>query len=371
MQEDLYINCVNRVLMTADSVGGVWTYSLELARALASYNIEVVLAVIGSVSDSQRIEAAEVMNVSLFESSHKLEWMKNPWDDVKESGQWLLDLEVLTQPDIVHLNQFSFGALNFQSPKMVVGHSCIYSWYKYVKNSLPGNEWETYRKYVKEGLQAADVVIAPSGSMLAELKHFYGPFRYSQTIYNARRSSMFSLRKKEPFIMSAGRLWDEAKNISALAKITDRLNWPLYIAGDIQDPAGESIDFPGADWLGKLSLREMASWLSRAPVFALPARYEPFGLSPLEAALSGCALVLGDIPSLREIWDDAAVFVDPDDLDELSFRLNELTENTELRNSMAKKASRRALYFYPERMAGEYCAVYNKLIHMKQRSLKN
>ncbi len=32
----------------------------------------------------------------------------------------------------------------------------------------------------------------------------------------------------------------------------------------------------------------------------LPARYEPFGLSVLEAALSGCALVLGDIPSLRE-----------------------------------------------------------------------
>ena len=65
---------------------------------------------------------------------------------------------------------------------------------------------------------------------------------------------------------------------------------------------------------GRLTPPQMARVVSRAPsIYALPARYEPFGLSVLEAALSGCALVLGDIPSLREIWDGAALFVDPDD----------------------------------------------------------
>ena len=52
--------------------------------------------------------------------------------------------------------------------------------------------------------------------------------------------------------------------------------------------------------------------MGRAAIYALPARYEPFGLSILEAALSGCALVIGDIPSLREIWADAALFVPSD-----------------------------------------------------------
>ena len=50
-----------------------------------------------------------------------------------------------------------------------------------------------------------------------------------------------------------------------------------------------------------------------AAIYALPARYEPFRLEVLEAAAPGCALVLGDIASLRELWDGAALFVAPDD----------------------------------------------------------
>ena len=57
----------------------------------------------------------------------------------------------------------------------------------------------------------------------------------------------------------------------------------------------------------------MADAYAAAAIYALPARYEPFGLSVLEAAQHGCALVLGDIDSLRENWDGAALFVDPDD----------------------------------------------------------
>ncbi len=51
--------------------------------------------------------------------------------------------------------------------------------------------------------------------------------------------------------------------------------------------------------------------MGEAAIFAHPARYEPFGLAVLEAAMAGCALVLGDIPTLRELWDGAAVFVAP------------------------------------------------------------
>ncbi|MEB3829625.1 glycosyltransferase [Phormidium sp. CCY1219] len=61
-----------------------------------------------------------------------------------------------------------------------------------------------------------------------------------------------------------------------------------------------------------MSPEELSHWYARAAIYAFPARYEPFGLSVLEAALSGCALVLGDIPRLREMWGDAAVFANPD-----------------------------------------------------------
>src|SRR3546814_4918927 len=76
----------------------------------------------------------------------------------------------------------------------------------------------------------------------------------------------------------------------------------------------------------------MAGWLGRATFFALPARYEPFGLAVLEAALSGCALVLGDIPTLRELWDGVAAFVPPGDIEALEDVLTQLIADPDLRS---------------------------------------
>lgn len=71
----------------------------------------------------------------------------------------------------------------------------------------------------------------------------------------------------------------------------------------------------------------LAAWYSVASIYALPARYEPFGLTALEAALSGCALALGGIPSLRETWGSAARYVSPDKPAQLRDTLNGLIAN--------------------------------------------
>nr|WP_316566429.1 glycosyltransferase [Myxococcus sp. MxC21-1] len=101
--------------------------------------------------------------------------------------------------------------------------------------------------------------------------------------------------------------------------------------------------------------------MARAAIYAMPVRYEPFGLSALEAALSGCALVLGDIPSLREVWADAAVFVHPEDLDGLTRALRGLLEDGAHRERMAAKARARALTWNPRRMAEDYLRLYATL----------
>jgi glycosyltransferase involved in cell wall biosynthesis len=103
--------------------------------------------------------------------------------------------------------------------------------------------------------------------------------------------------------------------------------------------------------------------MGRASIFALPARSAPFGLSVLEAALAGCALVLGDIPSLREVWEGAAVFVPPDDTDMLARALSLLVSKPVLRNRMSTLARTRAVEFSPERMVDAYLAVYASLDH--------
>jgi glycosyltransferase involved in cell wall biosynthesis len=105
----------------------------------------------------------------------------------------------------------------------------------------------------------------------------------------------------------------------------------------------------------------MHAWMDRASIFAHPARYEPFGLAPLEAARAGCALVLGDIPSLREIWGDAATYVDPTDPDAVRAGIDALATDPPRRERLARAAMRRSAEFTSERMGRQYEALYRQL----------
>lgn len=115
-------------------------------------------------------------------------------------------------------------------------------------------------------------------------------------------------------------------------------------------------------YLDRLCPENLASWYAEAAIYALPALYEPFGLSVLEAALSGCALVLGDSASLREIWGDAAVFVPPDDKDAIAYAINSLIADSRRRQFLADKARDRALKFTSPRMALAYLQVYQDIL---------
>src|SRR5262249_12322922 len=130
---------------------------------------------------------------------------------------------------------------------------------------------------------------------------------------------------KEPFVLAAGRVWDEAKGIATLVACAGRLPWPIRIAGPTA-AAGRSgaTGRPGLELLRDLSADVLADWMARASIYALPVRYEPFGLSILEAALAGCPLVLGAIDSMREVWGDAASYVPPGDAEALRAALAEL-----------------------------------------------
>ncbi|MDQ2670137.1 MAG: glycosyltransferase family 4 protein, partial [Gemmatimonadota bacterium] len=67
---------VGRVLLTTDTVGGVWTHALELARGLGARGVSVDLATMGApLSDAQRAAAASLAGVTVHESAYRLEWM--------------------------------------------------------------------------------------------------------------------------------------------------------------------------------------------------------------------------------------------------------------------------------------------------------
>jgi glycosyltransferase involved in cell wall biosynthesis len=348
--------------MTADAVGGVWSYALELARALAPRGVDVQLATMGPrPSDAQRASAAALPNVTLHESDHRLEWMDEPWDDVERAGDWLARLERDLAPDVVHLNGYAHGARPWRAPTAVVAHSCVASWWRAVRGEAAPPSWDRYRAAVRAGLDGAGAVLAPTRAMLDMLVAEHGPVDGARVVPNGRDAAAFRPARKEPIVLTVGRLWDEAKNVGAVVEAADGMPWRVHVAGDSAPPAhaGGGHDAAGVVcWLGTLAPAEVAAWMGRAAVYALPARYEPFGLSALEAALAGCALVLGDLPSLREVWGDAATFVPPDRPDLLRAAMATLLTDEARHAERAAAARARARDYTPARTAAATLDAY-------------
>jgi len=351
-----------KALMTADCISGVWGYALELSRLLTGLGIEVHLATMGRLpSESQRAEAATVPGLTLHPSEFRLEWMDDPWEDVADAGDWLLALERELRPDIVHLNDYANAALPFEAPKLVVAHSCVYSWWHAVRDEEPPPAWEEYRAHVRIGLLGADSVAAPTATMLRALRTHYGFPGAGRVIPNGCDPRSFRPLAKDHFVITAGHVWDEGKNVAAVARAASRVAWPVFIAGDESlpdDADGSPRTTLGAQHLGRLSTSQLARWMGRAAICAMPARYEPFGLIALQAGLAGCALVLGDIPTQRELWGNAPLWVSPDDEKALARAICALSDDGDLRELLAARCRETALRYTTERMRDAYVAAY-------------
>src|SRR3954465_3139538 len=328
-----------RVLMTTDAVGGVYSYAITLARELSRRGAEVTLACMGpEPKPDQRAEAEAVPGLRLEHAPYSLEWMEDPWADVDRAGQWLLRLERELRPDVVHLNGYCHAALPWSVPTVVVAHSCVLSWWRAAFGSDVPEHYHGYRERVTRGLLRANAVVAPSASMLRSLRDEYGYAGSASVIFNGISSRDYFRAPKQPFYLAAGRLWDRAKNLELIVSAGGLLPWPVRVVGEgFYTPNGSRVQ-----GTGRLTRTALAQLMSEASVFLHPARYEPFGLAPLEAALSGAALVLGRLDSLLEIWGQAALYVSADDPSELAHAATRLADDPAFRHALASKAEQRA-----------------------------
>jgi glycogen synthase len=335
-----------RVLMTTDAVGGIWAYAADLRAQLESQGGDMMLAAIGpAVPPDPRVP----------HRTGRLEWQPDPWDDLAATGEWLLALAEEEAPDAVHLNSFSLATLPWPCPTVVVAHSCVLSWHEAVRGAPPGPEWAEYAERVRAGLLAADRVVAPTAAMGDALRRLYGLDRPVEVIHNGISPAM-GRGVREPVVLAAGRLWDDAKGLDVLDAAAAQIAWPVEVAGPAEGAGARH-----ARLLGPVARDDLRARMARAAVFAHPARYEPFGLVVAEAAAAGCALVLGDIPSLRELWDGAAVFVAPGDADALAGTLDRVAQDEALRERLAAAARERAARYDAATMAAAYLRLYATL----------
>jgi len=346
--------------MSADTVGGVFSYALELAHGLCAQGVDVALATMGEpLSDAQRAALTGVPGLVVFESEFALEWMHEPWSSVDAAGKWLLRIAERFEPDIVHLNGYSHATLPWRAKTVVVAHSSVVGWWRAVRGGDPPRTFAEYRVRVQNGLSAADLVVAPSAAMLSELHDCYRVEPRSRVIHNGISRPASRIGNRRPLYLAAGRLWDEAKNLQLVAQVAGELPWPTMVAGE---PPAATEEHEDLQFVGRVSRERVLFLMASASVFLHPARYEPFGLAPLEAAACEMPLVLGDIASLREIWGDAASYVPPQDAAALLRVARSLALDREQRVELGRRARARSARYSTERMVRQYLTAYRDLV---------
>lgn len=337
-----------RILLVADLIGGVRTFIFELVRELSRRDAEVHLALTGGGPPPPGAASCELRPL-------RQEWIEDPVRDVLAKAEWVEARRDACRPDVIHMSTLT-PVLARDVPVVLTAHSCRLARWQMVRGAGAPAQLDPYRGLAREAIRRADMVVAPTRAALDLLETIHGPLPQARVIPNGRDVGLPSpvTRGRESLVVSAGRLTDEARNAACLARAAERIDGHVALIGPGElDGAHEP--------LGVIDELEVLAWMSRAAVFASPARYEPFGLSALEAALCGCALVLGDIPSQREIWGNAASFVAPDDPDALAEAVNALLRDPLRRAAVARRAYDTARRYHPVAMTDRYLAAYRGL----------
>lgn len=354
-----------RVLMTTDTIGGVWTYTADLAEALLERSCAVALVSFGRLPSPAQQSWADAMTIRFGESflyralERPLEWMPGYGDGYEIDAGLLIGMAREFGADLFHTNQFCFGSLPLGIPKLVVAHSDLRSWAAACQTELQPKAWiDRYCSLVSEGLAAASAVVAPTAWMLETLRaNFVLPSR-SLVIPNGRSLPPASLGiPRRLQAVTAGRLWDRAKNLELLTRV--KAPFPILVAGE-REPGTRRERLGSARLLGWLEPGKLFALLRESAIYICPSRYEPFGLAPLEAGLCGCAIVANDIGSLHETWKGAALYFD--DAASLSRLLRRLAESPRDLLLARRRSQQRAGQFSAARMGQEYLAVYQSLV---------
>jgi glycosyltransferase involved in cell wall biosynthesis len=351
------------VLMTADAVGGVWTHAIELASALVPLGTRTTLVVLGPGLDAaRRAEAARVPRLDLLETGLPLDWLADSEAEILRAGDEIAALARKRAPQILQLNSPALAAAaRFPCPVLGVCHSCLATWWQDVRGGAMPEDFAWRSTVLARGYARCDALVAPSAAFATATAQAHGLAQPPEVVWNGRRPMRRSAVAGR-FVFTAGRLWDEGKDLATLNRAASRVDLPVFAAGPTRGPNGAAVDLRCLRLLGSLDAATLAQWLARGPIFVSTARYEPFGLAVLEAAQAGCALVLSDIPSFRELWDGAAHFVAPGDADAIVRAVTLLSRDQEHRSSLRVAAARRARRYTPQAMARGMAGIHARLL---------
>jgi glycosyltransferase involved in cell wall biosynthesis len=349
-----------RILLVTDAVGGVWVYSLELARALLPLGIDTVLAVVGPSPRPEQLQRAG--HIRAIDTGLPLEWLETDPGEIECASKALALIASREGVDVVQTGSAALLAGGtFEQPCVAVQHSCVATWWNAVKGTPLPPDMEWRRDLVARGLAKAEAIVAPTSAFAAATKEAYSLDRPVLAVHNGRSTQSVRALPQGDFVLAAGRLWDEGKNVRTLDRAAAQISIPFQAAGATAGPNGATVELDHLQAAGELSEERVRGLVAAKPIFGSAALYEPFGLSVLEAAQAGCALVLSDIPTHRELWEGAALFVDARDDQGFAEAISDLFGDRDKRNRLGKATRNRARRYSPDEMARAMADIYERV----------
>lgn len=307
---NVYIN--GRFLLQPKT--GVERYSYEICRALSDVGFEYTLICPrkGTIQNAYDVSGMNIVRYGMGASHF--------WE------QCVLPLFFIGKKRYVLLSLMGLGSILVRNKVMTIHDlSFLYnpSWFSKLY-------YRYYKLMTPMAVRSSKRIITVSDFSKKEILRFY-PFVSSDNIfviYNAADNRVFKAANRidESFFLLVSSL-DPRKNIKvAIEAFMAMPNIKLKIVGGGNRVFGDSTGIhnlpPNVELLGRIDDEELVSLYTSATAFIFPSIYEGFGIPPLEAMACGCPVIASDIPVLREVCGNSALYFNPFDVDSLREKIS-------------------------------------------------
>ena len=300
----------------------------------------------------------------------------------------LFDLFFISKAEVLFVPcSYLLPAMGFSIPTVVMLHD-LTTFIPIIKNSHKKDVIFKEKMFVRLALKKAKSVVSVSNNTKTDcIKYFNIPVDKIKVIYPGNKNNLYQIKDVEAineilkkyglpqnFLLFVGTL-EPRKNIGNIIKAykdylleNPHKNFPLLLVGKkgwyyedffqlVKDLKLEK----NIIFTGYLPEEILPFLYSRAEVFIYPSLYEGFGLPVLEAMSCGAPVITSNTSSLPEVAGDAAIFVDPNNINEIKLAIEKIISDQSFRNSLKEKGLIQSQKFSWDVFAKELLIIFNSI----------
>lgn len=234
-------------------------------------------------------------------------------------------------------------------------------------------KYAAYRISVKIAVKKAKKIIVPSHAVEKDVAHYF-PSAKNKTVVTYEGAPkanelLVTSHKSQPYLLYVGNLYPH-KNVETLARSMKHLGGiKLLIAGGRSAFEEKFTKFLKEEKLedrvklmGHVTDSQLAGLYQNAQAFVFPTLSEGFGLPGLEAMAYGCPVICSDIPVLKEVYGQAALYFNPHVVEDISDKISRAISNKRLQKSLIKNGFERVKKYSWQKMAQQTLNVYKEVL---------